>query len=215
MTPAGVIWGYQVIHEFGTKGKHASCGTETQHFFVDTKNRLYQLREELTLLDYREYLSVLSSSVVMSYDTQDDLIYICDGTYGFIYSVRDHSLGTGPVNITGIGNRLDTKYVIASSAIVTPAFDICTDIYDLGTHKYKTVFELEVGTNVTGTLQASIYYRDSIKAAFSQTAWKDVALKGNVFLTALGREFKYRFRTSAYEDLHIDYVIARGIIHEH
>ena len=102
-----------------------------------------------------------------------------------------------------------------SGTIVTPVFEICTDIYDMGTRKNKTIFEIEIGTNIAGTLQVLIDYRNDFRAAFSQTAWKDVSKRGNCFLTALGREFRIRARINSYEYFEIDYIIAKGIVHAH
>jgi len=106
-------------------------------------------------------------------------------------------------------------YVVAPEAIEIPGFEICTDIYDMGTRKNKTIFEIEIGTNITGTLQVSIDYRNDFRAAFSQTDWKDVSKRGNCFLTALGREFRIRAKIENYEYFEVDYIIAKGIVHAH
>ena len=203
------------IYRLGLKGKSAVAGDEKTHYFVDTAGQLWILGETLELLDYSEYLADLGSNTVLSWDVKNSLLYICDGTSGYVYSPRSSSLGKGPVSITGIGSQDGLMCVVAPATIVTPVFEICTDIYDMGTRKNKTIFEIEIGTNIIGTLQVSIDYRNDFRAAFSQTDWKDVSKRGNCFLTALGREFRIRAKIENYEYFEVDYIIAKGIVHAH
>jgi len=226
LIPAGNTYGLYTVHRIGLKGKQAVAGNKHVQFFVDTSGYLFFLGEssmksalfEASMypkkLDYSEFLSGMAD-IVLSWDEENNLLYICDGATGYVYSLENNSLGAGPTNITGIGSQGSSLYVVAPTGIVTPSFEICTDIYDYGTHKYKTIHELEFGTNVTGTLQARIDYRSDITIDFSQTDWKDVSSKGNVFITALGREFRYRIKITEYEYLELDYITARGIIHDH
>lgn len=214
MTPAGNAWGYETIYQLGLKGKQAVCGDKSRNWFIDSKGQLWQLGESLELLDYSEYLSSLVSPV-MSYDKESGFIYICDGGTGHVYSTKDKSMGSGPTNITGIGSQSGVLYPVAPAAIVTPALELCTDIYDLGTNHYKTVFELQFGTNITGTMQAAMDYRSDFTASFVQTPWKDVEDKGEVRLTALGREIRFRIKLTAYEYCEMDYIKVNGVIHKH
>jgi len=203
------------IYRLGLKGKNAVAGDEKTHYFVDTAGQLWELSETLKLLGYSEYLANLGSNTVLSWDVKNSLLYLCDGTSGYVYSPRSNSLGKGPSNITGVGSQDGLMYVVSPAAVTTPSFEICTDIYDMGTHKNKTIFEIELGTNIAGMLQVSIDYRNDFRAAFSQTAWKDVSKRGNCFLTALGREFRIRAKMKNYEYFEVDYVVARGIVHAH
>jgi hypothetical protein len=155
------------------------------------------------------------TNVVLSWDSENNVLYICDGTYGYIYSPADESLGTCSPLITGVNSQSGIFYAAASGTIVTPVFEICTDIFDFGTHRNKTIFELGFGTNVTGTLQAAIDYRNNFKSAFTQTSWKDVSARGAVFITALGREFRIKAKMTSYEYIEMDYITVNGIVHAH
>jgi len=203
------------IYRLGLKGKNAVAGDEKTHYFVDTAGQLWELSETLKLLGYSEYLANLGSNTVLSWDVKNSLLYLCDGISGYVYSSRSNSIGKGPSNITGVGSQDGLMYVVSPAAVTTPSFEICTDIYDMGTRKNKTIFEIELGTNIAGMLQVSIDYRNDFRAAFSQTAWKDVSKRGNCFLTALGREFRIRAKMKNYEYFEVDYVVARGIVHAH
>lgn len=225
LIPAGNTYGLQTIHGIGLKGKQAVAGDNAIHFFVDTEGKLFMLGEmamksslfEASMhpenLDYSEYLEDMND-LVLSWNEKDQLLYICDGATGYVYSPQDKSLGKGPESITGFFSQGGASYITSPAAITTPAFEICTDIYDFGTHKNKTIHELEIGTNVTGTLQARIDYRDDFTADFSQTDWKDVSTRGTIFITALGREFRFRLKLASYEYLELDYISIKGIIHD-
>jgi len=216
LTPSGRTYGLNTIYRIGLKSKHAIAGDDKIHFFVDKKDQLFSLGEELIKLDYSEYLSVLSDYLLtMSYDIESNLVYICDGTYGFVYSPKDKSLGEGPVNVAGMFSQDGTLYVAAPAAITIPNFGICTDIYDLGSRKGKTIYSLEIGTDIEGTLQAAIDWRINKKSAFAQTGWFDVDRRGVVFITCYGKEFRCRLKNLEYEYFEPDYITVNGEIHDH
>ena len=215
ITPSGKIMSLQTIYRTGVKGGNAFAGDDNIQFFVDVEGRLFQITDTLQKLDYSEYLASLSSNVVLSYDHDSMMLYICDGIYGYIYSPIDKSMGTCSPFITGIGVKSGELYTVASSPIITPVFETCTDIYNMGTHKNKTIWELEIGANVTGTLQAAIDYRDDFQNNFTTTSWVTVDDRGNAFITALGREFRIRAKSAPYEYFEIDYIYANGVIHDH
>jgi hypothetical protein len=215
LLPANNVYGLQTIYRLGLKGRHAVCGTESEHYFVDAEGQLFRLADSLERLDYSEYLDGLASTIVLSYDLQNGFIYICDGTQGYVYSPADKSLGEGPTNISGIGSQGGTLYVAAPAAISTPAFEICFDIYDFGTRNGKTIRSIEIGTDLTGTLQAAIDYRREKSDPFSTTTWRTVNSEGKAFINAYGVEFRPRIRVAAYEYFELDYITINGEIHAH
>jgi len=216
LTPVENKYSLKTIHKIGTKGKHAFAGSDDIHFFIDAESRLYRIADELEKLDYSEYLSALSSSVVMTYDKESNLIYICDGTYGFVFSIEDNSLGSGPVNITGMGSQDGTLYPVAPATISTPVFEICTDIYDLGSRKLKTIQSVEFGIDADTTNQimyGAIEYRKNRQDAFASKDWKIVHESGVLWQTAFGREFRFKFKLALYEYVELDYIKVKGVEH--
>jgi len=211
LLPAGSVFGLNTIYRIGLKGKHAVTGDETKHFFVDNSGALWKLSDSMLKLDYSEYLSEMNSSIVMSYDKLNNLIYICDGSVGYVYDVGANNLGRCQPNITGIDYQSGTQYVAASSTIITDPFDICTDIYDLGTRAGKTIFSLEFGVDLTTALYAAIDYRRSKTGSFVQTPWYTVSSVGKVNITAYGREFRIRAKTLEYEYFELDYIKVNGV----
>lgn len=211
ITPAGTSFGLTTIYPVGLKGKHAVAGDNTKHFFVDKEGQLWKLADGLNLLDYSEYLSTLLSNMVMSYDSTNNLIYMCDSSKGYVYDVPDGSLGCGPSSITGIGYQSGVQYIVSPYTIVNDSFEICTDIYDFGTRNGKTIHELEFGTDNTVALYAAIDYRRDRSIGFFMTPWHLVWKNGRVPINAYGREFRIRLRAASYEYFELDYIKVSGI----
>ena len=214
LIPSGNNYGLNTVYRIGLKSKQAVTGNDAVHYFIDNKGQLFSLSETLQKLDYSEYLSAMNSPV-MSYDAEIDLVYICDGTLGYVYSLRDKSFGSGPVDITGISSQGGTLHAVAPAAIVIPNFEICTDIYDFGTRKLKTIFSLEFGIDLQVALQASIDYRRHKHQTFLQTLWYDVNEGGSAFITCNGREFRFRAKALNWEYFEMDHWIINGEVLEH
>jgi len=215
LVPSSISYGLQTIHRVGLKGKGAVCGDDLEQFFIDESGKLYKLGDLLELLDYSEYLDPLLSSVIMSYDYQEKLIYICDGIVGFIYSIKEKSLTSGPINITGIGRKSGTLYVGASSVISTPLFEICTDIYDMGSRKPKTIASLEIGVDSSIDLWTTIDYRKDNSAAFRTLNWHKVNPSGITVIPCYGIEFRFRLKAITYSYFELDYFKINGTIHNY
>lgn len=214
LIPAGTAYGLQVLYEIGLKGKGAAIGTEYEHYFIDRKNQLFVLGDSLEKLDYSEYLSDLTSLVTMSHDKETGNIYICDGRYGYVYSPRDKSMGECLPYITGIGSQNGTKYVTCSNNIPVPTFEICTDIFDFGSRKGKTINEVQIGTDLTETLSVAIDYRRDKSADWSTTDWREVDAFGIASLQCYGTEFRIKVKCDTYEEFEIDYITILGVTHD-
>lgn len=214
LTPSDKFYGLETIHKIGLYSKRAVAGSDEKHYFIDKKGQMWKLEKTLEFLDYSEFFSTMGE-LIMSYDVQNDLIYICDGVYGFVYSLKTKSLGKGPINITGIGTKDGQLYIASAGTIEIPAFEICTDIYDFGTRKFKTLRSIEVGTDLTTSLQASIDYRVSNRVNFSNIGWHPVTLEGVSHMTCYGLEFRFKLRVLNYEYFEIDYLKINGLIHNY
>lgn len=207
-----INWGMTTIYRIGVKNNGAVAGDDGVNFFIDRENKLVKVDTKVTVLDYSEFLANLTDPV-LNYDKRNELLYICDGTLGYIYGARTGSFGTGPGNITGIDSQSGILYVSAPGEIVTPKFNICTDIYDFGTRKPKTVEAIEVGSNLTNDLYASIDYRTSYKDEFEQIGWFLVNPGGKAYPRCYGVEFKFRLKSFIREYFELDYLKIKGYIH--
>jgi hypothetical protein len=212
--PSGKYYGLETIYRLGLKGKSAVTGDNYTHYFINTKGELYSLAEILQKLDYSEYLAAMSNPV-MSHDVENELIYICDGSLGYVYSPKDKSLGSGPVNITGVSSQGGTLYVVAPAAVTIPDFEICTDIYDFRTRKNKNIYSIEVGTDLTETLEAAIDYRIDKAVSFVTTDWHTVDSRGMAFIPVMAQEVRVRVRSTVYEYFEVDSIIINGEVCSH
>lgn len=215
LVPSGVYWGEQIISRIGVHSKQAFCGNDQLQFYVDLEGRLCKIGDAVEVLDYSEYIGSMLSSIVLSYDEVNQRVYICDGLVGYVYDLASKSFAEGPANITGVGSQSGTSYITASSAITIPAFSICTDIYDIGNRKPKTIHYLDIGTDLTNGLYAAIDYRIDKSAAFATSPWTTVNPNGRANLPCYGVEFRFRLKTLTYEYFELDYIRAVGMLHDY
>ena len=226
LAPSGNTYGMLSVYKAGLKSRQAVAGDDKVQFFIDASGNLFSLGEvamksslfESSIvpdrLGYAEYLSTMVNPV-LSWDTLNKLLYICDGTSGYIYSAADKSLGSGPNNITGIGLRGDTLHITASSDIVNPIFEICTDIYDMGSRKNKTISTVELGTDVVGDLWVALDYRKDKAVDFETLGWHKVSPNGVTNIPCFGVEFRIRAKRTSYAYFELDYVRVNGIVHDY
>jgi hypothetical protein len=206
--PHGVFWSSRKeLLRIGIKGRSAVCTSENdrQHFFIDKTGLFWILTEavEPKMIDYSVYFNQMSSSLAMSYDISTNVIYICDGTYGYVWS--ESGLGQGPVNITGVGYKSGVFYAAGNSPIVTDPFSIVTDIQDFGVRTEKTIYEIELGTTVVGDIYGCVDYRWNKAQAFTTSPWVKADRYGRIFLMITGVEFRIRIKLTVWEDIQLDY----------
>ncbi|MBT9168629.1 MAG: hypothetical protein DDT19_01977 [Syntrophomonadaceae bacterium] len=216
-TPAQTAWGKRTLRRVGLRSKNALTGTEDIHYFIDSSGVFWSLTADLKLneLDYREYFASLAATTVMSYDEEEDLIYICDGTLGFVFSPAD-GLGRGPANISGVGRLAGVLHLTAPSAVVTAPLHITTDIIDFGVRTEKFISSVEVGTDHApgALLQVALDFRRDIISAWSNTGWVTTNAAGVAPFYVSGVEFRVHVRLSAYRPIEIDYLTIRGKVND-
>lgn len=215
MAPSSVAWGLSTISRVGVKGKLAVCGTDTVHYFVDIEGRLCKVSDKLEVLGYEEYLDSMASSIVCSHDEVNGLVYICDGQIGYVYSEKDKGLGLGPANVTGVGAQSGVQYIAAPAAVVVPPFEICTDIYDMGSRKMKTIESVDFGVDAALTIYAAIDWRKDKSVAFATSPWTCVNPSGTAVIPCFGREFRIRAKQLTYEYFKLDYIKVNGVLHNY
>lgn len=213
MSPNDIRWGLQEVHPFGIVSKGAVAGNSTAHYFIDTRHKLMELSESgPKVLDYSEFLGVLTNPI-LRLDEDSGFLYICDGTYGFVYSTQSQSFGSGPANLTGIGSQSGTLYTVGDGDIEIPTLYICTDIYDLGNRKPKTINTVEIGTNLATALQVMVESRAHNNREFIKSKWALVNPSGIAYIPCYGIEFRFHLRSYTYEYMEIDYLKVHGVIH--
>lgn len=213
MRPKDVYWSEEQIFAKGTMGKQAQINImDKLHFFLDTDGCLWQLSEGFKRLGYEEYFSSMTAPVI-SYEARYEYLYITDGTDGYVYSIRDDSLTEGSPYITGIIERDEVRYVVASDVLSDTVATFTTGIFDFETRKEKTIFNLELGFSTTKTVQVAIMYRTNQAGSFSTTPWATVTQRGIAYLPCYGVDFKFKFSVASYEDFSLEFFKINGVIH--
>jgi len=213
LIPSGVAYGAKDIYNVGIKGKSAATGNEHEHYFIDVNGKLFRLSSKgLEELGYSEYLNQLVNPVMFLDETRN-LLYISDESQGFIYNTRHQSLCSGISGLTGICHKTGNKYVVSPSTISISGFEICTDIYDMGTRKMKNIHSVEVATNLTEHLELQIDYRIKNNGDFGTTPWFLVNPGGIAYSPCYGVEFRFRIRSFIAEQFKLDRLKINGSIH--
>jgi hypothetical protein len=215
LVPASNFFGLETIYKVGLKGYGTVTGDNTKHFFIDAIGQLWKVTKELEKLDYSEYLAPMNSDTQMYYDKVNNLVYICDGEVGYIYNNTLNSFGGGYPNITGVDYQNGQLLVVAPDDVVTPLFELCTDIYDFGNRKNKSISSVDIGTNIPihRSLLVSIDYRLDYTQGFKTTPWVPVTMNGRAYINCFGVEFKVRIKSRRYIYFEIDYIRINGLLH--
>lgn len=203
------------IASVGLKNRNTVCGDDVKHYFMDKLSRLWVLTVSTktvsltemhgaTLLGYEEFLSTLTDPV-MSYDPENEWVYISDATQGFV--LTKEGLGGGYGGITAIQYQAGVKTVASPAVLSTPpTMLVVTDIIDFGYRGQKTIEAVEIGTDAVQPLSVALDYRFDKAGAFVTTPYAPVNKEGIGWIRAAGIEFRVRIRNLVYEDIELDYL---------
>ena len=117
LTPHENAYGKETLSSIGITSEWSVVGTEEGHFFIDQKGRLGRIGDKFEFLGYEEFLKPMTDPIML-YDNLNRLLYICDGVLGYIYNAQYHSMGSGPVDLTGIGYSKNEEFIVSSSSII-------------------------------------------------------------------------------------------------
>ena len=209
MYPYETSWGLLDISPLGITSQQAVAGNDKIHFFITPDGSLWKLEKEPEKIGYQEYLNSMNSPV-LTMDVEKQLLYICDGTLGYVYNILDNCLGSGPTTISGFGYSQGVSYFGGSSNIEIPSFELWTDIIDFGTREMKTLHSISFGINIEIDLQASLEFRRNKSLDFTRLPWQTVSPKGDTFILCHGQEFRVGMKTNSYESFEIDYIQIDG-----
>lgn len=201
----GLIWGPgQPISKLGLFSKNAMVSTGTTHYWINQNGELweYALGGTPKKLGYKSFLQSLSAGqLIMSFNEGMNLIYICDSTYGFIYTIGE-GLGKGPANISSIVERNGRVWIAATTSIIpSPVFEMMSGPQDLGSRSLKYIYAVHTGLALSQPLLVALDYRiaTSDKDNWKTTAWEKTDRAGIAYITCQCREFRIRAKMSSYE----------------
>jgi len=213
LVPRDIAWGQAPISRIGTAGRFAQTGDDKQHWFIDRNGVLWHMTNEgPSYLGYSEFFSVMTDPVI-SWDQDNDLLYVCDGTYGYVYSVKYSSLAKGPTNVSGVSSFGGSTFLYAPDTVTIPAGGFSTSLMDFGTRKEKTIFNLEIGCDLSSSVEAKISYRTHMDVVMVDTPTVQFTPRGIAYLPCYGIEFMFHLDVTTQEDFHLDWFKVNGVIH--
>lgn len=211
----GIYFSEQQISKVGLLTKQAVVDTPYGHYYINQKSELcnISLDRKKANLGYKEFLSSLYDDVILTYDPIHEWIHICDNSIGFIYSIPDGALTTGPENITAIGYQDSELMFVSDGDITSVGFSLTSGIYDLGIRKGKTIYSIELGTDYDGLLEVALDFGQKLSNSYSTTAWQSVHGTGKIYFPCYGHEFRFKVRcATAGEDFKLDYLKIYGMV---
>jgi hypothetical protein len=217
LIPNGIYFGSHKTYNIGVKNKLAVLDVGGKHYFVNEQGDLFMISEDGkgTNLGYKEFLFSMDD-IVLSYDSFNKMLYICDGTIGYVYSEDSGCLSQGQHNITSMHYQDGTHYVGAPDVITIPDFEVVTDVYDMGTQKPKTVRRVIVGANNLTNLVVSIDYKVGVNDAWSTTPEIPVGLQGICAIPCYGIEFRFRVKGNSNDaDFRLESIVIEGQVHNY
>jgi hypothetical protein len=215
LNPKENIWGSKSLLPIGLIGRDAQAGlvNNSMHWFIDESGKLWEISQAaLKPIGYQEFFSAMTNPV-MSLDEKNELIYICDGTYGYVYSYKYQQLASGPTNVSSISLYSGDLYLYAPATVVVPAGSFSTSILDFGTRNKKTLFQMEIGCNLASAVTGKISFRLDKSQAFSETPTATFTPHGIAYLPCFGREFILHLTVATREVFHLDWFKVSGVIH--
>jgi hypothetical protein len=214
LLPVQNTFGVFAINKIGIPYKGAAINVEHSHYFIDNNGCLWNVADKVTQLHYEEFLSQLTN-LVMLYDEVKRIIYICDGTLGYIYSIDDNSLGEGPSNVTGIGYSEGTQYLLTSGTLSVPKVDLITEVFDLGSRKNKTVESVEIEHSAEQFLLVAVESKAPQNATFNSSPYVTSGPNGIAYPRGFGQDFKIKIKASSLEDFRMARIKINGQFHQY
>lgn len=215
--PSGNYFSPKILSRVGLKNKHSILNTGTSHYFINKKGVMYRLDADgkFNKLGYEEFFSTMNN-LIMSYDTEEHLIYICDGSIGYIYSEDSQGLTQGPSNITGMYKQDGEFYIVGIGIPTSPDFDLLTDLFDMGTSNDKTIRSITLDCNDLNEIEVAIDYRDNPNTEFRTTPYVKFNPSGIANIPCFGKEFRFRFRGHiTNSNFKMEKVTIDGVIHNY
>jgi len=208
------FFGERRLFNVGLKNKGALFTNNEEHYFILNNGEFWKLSNKgKELIGYKRYFSSMET-VIISADVKESLLHICDGTTGYVYSIKDNALVGGYVGVTSFSYQDGNSYLISDEDVVKDAFSITTGIYDFGTRKEKTIFSIEVGSSYSKNLQGTIYYNTPLSSTFASTPTITFKPNYEANLPCYGIDFKVKVDAlETTESFTVDYIKINGVIH--
>jgi len=180
------------LGKIGVISNYAVNGNDNIHGFVDRDYDWNIVTSEgIKKLGYRNYMSLLTGTISVTYEESNNRFYISDGTYSFVYNgigmYSTHqcvsSIGRYKNILTGfVKTNADTKIRIETSP------------FDVGIQDMKTIESVETGmvyeTTADKILTGKVLTKYDYKGDFTSADYITLNDRGIFTQKTTGREFK-------------------------
>lgn len=211
-TPQGSpTFGFEQIEEFGLISRSAIVKARGRHIFVSDSGVLYQMQsgQRPERLGYEEFLSsMIGEDVILSYDPDEEDVYISDKDNAFIYTKSGGmcEISKKYTSITYVGSAAAGVFEDKSDNSLA----IATDVLNFGAAGQKTITSVEViGTVTSGDLAVSLDYTHSKVQSFTTTPTSNVNDEGIAYVRAGGREHRLLLTATDFTKVEIDDIIVK------
>lgn len=195
--------GYKGLANYGIYGKGAVCEGNKVNIFLGADSKLRKIDEKLnvTLLDFYEYMSLLSGNIRISYDALEDNFYICDGSRCFVlhddmlYECYQLISSCGPYGSNTAGAFYDTG---------NDYFLGVTDVLDFGMRGMKTINTIELQVE-DGDYSVALDWRNNPSDSFTRTSFVSLNDAGVATIICTARDFRLVVKCDDYNDVNVSY----------
>jgi hypothetical protein len=210
-TPQGApTFAFDRIADFGIISRSAAVRTKLGHFFVAENGTFYGLSSEgdPTRIGYKEFLeSMIGEDVILSYDPDEEDVYIADSNEGFIFTKSG-----GLCEIS----KLYTSQVFVSAATAgvfedtsDNSFELITDALNFGLAGQKTVTSVETIGTLTGDFTAALDYAPNKGQTFARTSAVNANPEGVSYVKAGGYDHRIVLASTDYTTVEVDNVVVK------
>lgn len=203
-------FGIVPIANFGIPSTFCAEGDESEHLIVTSNKEVWKVKEgpKLERLGYKEYMDLLTGTIVISKNPNFGDYYISNGSKTYLLS--QYGLSQWFQHPTSLIWEDANKRLIGPIAVAADvSASMASDVYDFGVRALKTITTMEIGA--TGqVMTANIDYKYKVTdSAFTASRFKTASNFGAVTSLVSGTEFKMRVKGADYTKFDLDYLNVR------
>lgn len=182
-----------IMNGTGIRGNYSVAGNNKMHGFVDNNfDWNIVTAEGIKNLGYRNYLSLMTGTIVVSFDSSMNRFYISNGIVGYVYCSTGMYTTHQCVSSIGRYKNILTGFVLAG---LDDNIRIKTVAVDAGIQDMKSVESVETGIVYDTVANESVYGKMLVRYDYRNNTFLEGPLveineRGIFTSKATGREFK-------------------------
>lgn len=202
-------FGLRKIRDFGILSRSSAVATAYGHFFIDSNNRAAIISNDGNIQDlgYEEWFEGLTNPV-LSYDSINNWVYICDEDACFVFSPA--GLGEAYEVTTSIANLNGVRYGVVE-ALSDSGILILTDTIKFRDMGIKSLRSCQFDLEGTSSASAQILTRYNRSAAFESADNVILNQEGVTHHFVSGLEFRILLSAEVNDNFRLTHVNTRWV----